>query len=239
MSRKRNAGDSLSASGRRARPSRWHRVSQGFIDVALWVLGILGLLSLLAALAAHLWGLSIILFSTGSMSPTIPAGAASLVQVVPASDVQVGDVVTIARKDALPVTHRVTSIKPVDGSTTAYVITMRGDANSSDDVNPYQVTEVRRVLYSVPGVAQAIVRFRDPRVMVGLTAVAGVLVTWAFWPRRPTGPARVTDEPGSQSQSPAEDLPGVVGPADRSTGADEASLDELMGDPAPVRVSER
>jgi signal peptidase I len=236
MSRKNGSDDSSQVGGRRGRPSLWYRVSQNFIDVALWVLGVLGLLSLLAAIAAQIWGLSIILFSTGSMSPTIPAGSAALVQRIPASEVKVGDVVTVERRDALPVTHRVTSVAQANGSATAYVITMRGDANSADDANPYQVTEVRRVLYSVPGVAVAINRLRSPLVIGGATVVAGVLVTWAFWPRRPSGPVRVAEESGeSEATSDPDDAvsdSSVAGGAGESSGGS-SSLDELLGDSAP------
>ena len=50
------------------------------------------------------------MFKTGSMSPTITAGSVALVREIPASEINVGDVVTVDREDALPVTHRVTSI---------------------------------------------------------------------------------------------------------------------------------
>lgn len=180
--------------GKRGRPSLLYRLGQNLIDVLLWFIGILGLLSLIAAIIAHIWGLSIILFSTGSMSPTIPAGSAALVQRIPASEVKVGDVVTVERKDALPITHRVTSVRPSDTVAGGYVITMKGDANLSEDAAPYQVTEVRRVLYSIPGVAQTIARLRSPYVIGGLTIVAALLVTWAFWPRRPSGPTRAAED---------------------------------------------
>ncbi|MCE1175305.1 MAG: signal peptidase I [Propionibacteriales bacterium] len=200
---------------RRGRPSLLYRLGQNLIDVLLWSIGILGLLSLTAAIIAHIWGLSIILFSTGSMSPTIPAGSAALVQRIAASEVAVGDVVTVERKDALPITHRVTSIRPSDTVAGGYVITMKGDANLSEDAAPYQVSEVRRVLYSVPGVAQTIARLRSPYVIGGLTVVAALLVTWAFWPRRPSGPARVADD---------GDADGADGPAsdDAVEGAESA-----------------
>lgn len=199
MSVNSNLGRAAQRSIGRPRMGLWRGIGQSLIDVGLWTLGILGLLSLLGAIAAHLWGLSIILFSTGSMSPTITAGSASLVQLIPASEVRVGDVVTVERQDALPVTHRVTSIAPVDSASSTYAITMKGDANEVEDANPYQVSEVRRVLYSVPGVATSISKLRDPRVLAGLTAIAGVLVTWAFWPRGGRKPARVLQdgaEPG-------------------------------------------
>jgi signal peptidase len=156
---------------------------QRLVDVLLWMLGALGLVSLLAAVAAHVWGFSIILFSTGSMSPTIPAGSAALVRLLPASDFRVGDVTTIERPGQLPITHRITSIKPLDGSPSSRVVTMRGDANTVDDSEPYVITDARILVASVPGVAGYFANFRDPRLIGLLTLVAGGLVTWAFWPR--------------------------------------------------------
>ena len=89
----------------------WRRFRQLLLDGLLWTLGGLGLLSVLAAIAAHVWGFSIVLFSTGSMSPTIPAGSAALVRLVPASELAVGDITTVQRPGQLPITHRITSIE--------------------------------------------------------------------------------------------------------------------------------
>lgn len=164
--------------------SRWHGVRAGLADAFVWMLGGLGLLSIAAAVAAHVWGFSIVLFSTGSMGPTIPSGAAALVRLVPAGDLEVGDVTTVQRPDALPITHRITSIAAVPGAPSARQITMRGDANDVDDPEPYLITDARVVVASVPGVATFISNLRDPRLMGLLTLVAGGLVTWAFWPRQ-------------------------------------------------------
>jgi signal peptidase len=150
----------------------------------LWILGGLGLISLIAAVAAHVWGFSIVLFSTGSMTPTIPAGSAALVRLLPASDLHVGDVTTVERKDLLPITHRITSIKPVNGQPDAREITMRGDANELEDPNPYLITQGRLVIASVPGIANLFQGMRNPLLMGGLTLLAGLLVSWAFWPRQ-------------------------------------------------------
>ena len=152
-------------------------------DLLLWTLGALGLVSLVGAIAAHVWGFSVILFSTGSMTPTIPAGSAALVRLVPASDLAVGDVTTIERPGQLPITHRITSIQPLAGSPSTRVVTMRGDANPVDDPEPYVITDARLVVASVPGVAQFFVGLRDPRLLGLLAVLAGGLVTWAFWPR--------------------------------------------------------
>jgi signal peptidase I len=245
MFRRRDSGDPDKPRVRRARPSLWHRLSENLVDVLLWTVGGIGLLSLMAAIVAHVWGLSIILFSTGSMTPTIPAGTAALVQRVAASQISVGDVVTVERVDALPVTHRVTSVR-AGAASGDYIITMRGDANPADDATPYQVREVRRVLYSVPGVAVTISRLRDPRVIAGMTLVAGVLVTWAFWPRRDTRPTRVAEDPEGEPREGGEGALEGVGGVERAgerqaTGAEgagpggpeNAGLDVLFGHEDP------
>jgi len=66
-------------------------------DVLLTVASIAGALCILGAIAAAVLHLTLILFSTGSMSPTIPAGAVALVREIPASEARVGDVVTVDR----------------------------------------------------------------------------------------------------------------------------------------------
>ena len=181
-SRPRRAVDDVPASAGRRGGLRAFR--QRVVDVLLWTLGGLGLASLGAAVAAHVWGFSVILFSTGSMSPTIPAGSAALVRLLPASEFKVGDITTVERPGQLPITHRITSISPLPGAESTRVITMRGDANTSGDLQPYVISEARLVVASVPGVAGYFAGLRDPRLMVVLTLLAGTLVTWAFWPRQ-------------------------------------------------------
>lgn len=151
-------------------------------DTVLWVAAVAGVACMALVVLALTANITLIMFRTGSMSPTIPAGAVAVVQRVPASDIEVGDVVTVDRLGDLPVTHRVTSVAA--GTDDARrIITMRGDANADDDPFPYEVTSVRVVLFSVPGVATAIAGLGDPRVLGALTIGATALVVWAFWPR--------------------------------------------------------
>lgn len=153
-------------------------------DLLLWVAAAAGVLCMALVVLAITADITLIMFRTGSMSPTIPAGSVAAVQQVPAASISVGDVVTVDRPDDLPVTHRVTSVSA--GATDAErVITMRGDANAVDDPYPYAVRSVRLVLFSVPGIAAVIVALGDPVVLGGLTVAATALVVWAFWPRRP------------------------------------------------------
>jgi signal peptidase I len=160
---------------------RARRTPAGVVgDVLLWIGAAGGLVCIIAVLAAVLFHVTLIMFKTGSMEPTIPTGALAVVQEIPASQVQVGDIVTVDRADALPITHRVTS---VSGEGESRLLTMRGDANASEDPAPYDVTHVRLVLTWMPGWAQIVVWFSNPLVLGALTLAATALVGWAFWPR--------------------------------------------------------
>lgn len=179
----------------RDRPRRWLAAAG---DAALTLLAVAGALCIALVLASWAFGLSLMLFKTGSMSPTIPAGALAVVREIPASDIAVGDVVTVERGEGeLPVTHRVTAITGADPATGEVTFTMRGDANAMDDPEPYTATDVRRVLVSVPRAAHVIQWFGDPLVLGGLTLGAATLVTWAFWPRR-SEEASAEEEPSAQ-----------------------------------------
>ena len=151
------------------------------VDLALTVAAVGGVVCILLVVAASVFHITLIMFKTGSMSPTIPAGSLAVVREIPATEARVGDVVTISRTGELPITHRVTSATPQGGSTVT--ITMKGDANDIEDPEPYVVDSVRIVLLSVPGLANAVLAVSNPFVLGGITLGAALLVSWAFWPR--------------------------------------------------------
>ncbi|MCP2370466.1 signal peptidase [Agromyces terreus] len=160
---------------------RLGRAGEHVADVVLWVAGVLGVVCIVLVVLASTMHVGIIMFKTGSMAPAIPAGSAALVREIPASEVAIGDVVTVDRADALPVTHRVIAIAG-DGGTR--LLTLKGDANQVPDPQPYEVDRVRIVLASVPGLAYALAWLAQPIVLlVGVVLLSG-LVVWAFWPRR-------------------------------------------------------
>lgn len=163
------------AERRRARPGA---IGDALLNVA--ALG--GLACILLVILAVVADISLIMFKTGSMSPTIPAGSLAVVREIPAADVSVGDVLTVDRPGSLPVTHRVTS---VSGTGETRTITMRGDANDFEDPSPYTISEARRVIFAIPGLAHVVVWFSNPWVLGALTLATSALVTWAFWPREP------------------------------------------------------
>jgi signal peptidase I len=88
---------------------------------------------------------------TGSMSPTLPAGALVVVQPVDADSLAVGDVVTyqLRSDDPTLVTHRVVSVTATSGGAMAYLL--QGDNNPDPDVDLVLPEQVQgRVAYAVP-----------------------------------------------------------------------------------------
>lgn len=166
-------------SGRQAgrRPGVCSRIG----DLVLTLASIGGVVCILLVIAALVFDISLMLFKTGSMSPTIPAGSMAVVREIPATDVIVGDVVTVDRPGKLPVTHRVIALEPAGGE--LVLLTMQGDANPVPDAEPYVVDRVRIVWWSVPGVASAFLFLGRPWVMLTVAVLVAGLVTWAFWPR--------------------------------------------------------
>ncbi|XAS72803.1 signal peptidase I [Micrococcaceae bacterium Sec5.1] len=140
-----------------------------------------GAVCLIAVILAVAFNITLILFKTGSMSPTIPAGSLAVVREIPAADMKVGDVVTVDRPGKLPITHRIQSIGPAEG--TARTITMKGDANAEADPAPYVVERVRIVLWSVPGLAYPLAAAANPVVLGATTVCVAALVSWVLWPR--------------------------------------------------------
>ncbi|UYY81985.1 signal peptidase I [Arthrobacter sp. YA7-1] len=157
-------------------------------DALLTVAAIGGLACVVLVLLGLVFHITLIMFKTGSMSPTIPAGSLAIVRQIPASEVRVGDVVTVDRSQALPITHRVRSIAPAAGNNMS--ITLRGDANPADDPQPYVVGTVRIVLFSIPNLAYTVQAVSNPLVLGGITIAAAGLVTWAFWPAKEPVPRR-------------------------------------------------
>lgn len=152
-------------------------------DAVTLVFGCLGIVAVAWFAASALWSLGIIVFVTGSMAPSLPTGAAAVTRVVDASELAVGDIVTVRRPDAnVQVTHRIVGIAPVAGDPRARSLTLRGDANSAADLEPYIVTEAARVLVGLPVVGEVIVAAKTPAVMLTGAVLVAFVVAWALWP---------------------------------------------------------
>ena len=213
------------------------RTAGGMIGgLLLNVAAFAGFVCIVLVLLATFFQVTLIMFKTGSMSPTIPAGSLAVVHKIPASDIAVGDVLTVDRPGMLPVTHRVTS---VEGAGDGRTITMKGDANDAEDPSPYTVTEARRVIVSVPYLAHVVLWFANPWVLGGLTVGASVLVTWAFWPRESKRVNRDRNGGGGAPRHGASEQPDDARP-DADEGGNDTNdspsrvLDRVSAATAPV-----
>lgn len=173
-------------------------------DSVLNILAVGGVICIGLVICAFAFNITLIMFKTGSMSPTIPTGSLAVVREVPADSVEIGDVVTVDRAEGeLPITHRVVSATtaPDTGVTT---LELKGDANAAPDPGLYLVTSVRTVLWSMPGLAYVIVYFSNPVVLGGITLAMAALVVLVFWPRNGSdvnGRDEDIKDEGSQEES--------------------------------------
>lgn len=161
----------------RRRPSR-------LIDVALACCGAAGLLSTVWAIASACFGLGLVSFATGSMSPEYPTGSIAVSAPVALRDVRVGDVVTVQRGPGVaPITHRVVGVD-VAASGRSALVRLKGDANRVQDPDPYTVTGLRRVVLPLPAAAEVLRYTGSPVVIVGVGLLVVGSITTAFWPER-------------------------------------------------------
>ena len=169
---------------RPARPQRAGRLGRAIKEAVLTIVGVIGLLAIGWLACAMVFGLSIVVFKTGSMAPEIPTGSAAVVREVQASEIKVGDVITVQREGAtLPVTHRVVSVTADPADPEARIVELRGDANASNDLAPYTITEAKRVVASFPGFGIALAVMRSPFFLALTTVTVALLTIWAFWPQ--------------------------------------------------------
>jgi signal peptidase len=152
-------------------------------EIVLGAAGLLGLLCLLTVVLSLAFGLSIIVFATGSMAPSMPAGALAVTRPIDAADIEPGDVVTVkVAGQNLPVTHRVVSVSKVSDVPDARSLVLKGDDNHYPDATPYVVKTAKKVLLSAPGLGTALVIARTPLFIGAATLLVAFLVLWAFWP---------------------------------------------------------
>ncbi|UFU04644.1 signal peptidase I [Ruania suaedae] len=180
-------------------------------DALLWMGAVLGALSLVAAVLVATLSLVPLVFTSGSMSPEIPAGSLGVARTVPAADLAVGDVVSVESAEGTRVTHRIVAVEESAGEA---LLTLQGDANGAPDAEPYPVTEADRLIFSVPGVGSVLSSLANPFVVFG----AGVLaagVVFGVWtsvrssrgrPRAGSG-----ETPDAEDRSDSADSAGRTG----------------------------
>lgn len=172
-------------------------------ELALNVGAVLGLICIVAAIASMLFGITPLVFRSGSMSPEIPTGSLAIARTVDAQDLRVGDVVSVYNDAGTRISHRVVDIAPgIDGGVS---LTLKGDANRVTDPQQYNVTEADRIVAHVPllGYVAAWLSSKTAIFLGGL--VAGALLILAFGPIRRPGTTASNDAPQTESSAEPAD----------------------------------
>lgn len=128
---------------------------------------VLGATCLLLGLLAVTAGVHLLVFRSGSMSPTIATGDLALTRTIAASELRVDDVVSVIDSGGNRVTHRVENIAEQGDQRQ---LTMRGDANERPDSEIYSVNEAQRVFFVVPRAGYVVAWSTGP---VGLVLLGG------------------------------------------------------------------
>ncbi|EME20047.1 MULTISPECIES: signal peptidase I [Rhodococcus] len=168
---------------------RGSRSARAGRELALTVGAVAGLICVVAATASMLFGIKPLVFRSGSMSPEITTGSLALARTVPATDLAVGDVVSVVNGQGTRITHRVYELDQQAGN--SVTVTLKGDANANPDVEPYFITEADRIFFSVGGLGYAVAWLSSPLAIFLGGALVGGLVIIAF---RPNSRRRDSDD---------------------------------------------
>jgi signal peptidase I len=136
-------------------------------EILLTVGAVLGAVCLLLGAVAVTAGVHLLVFRSGSMSPTIDTGDLALTRTVAASELRVDDVVSVIDSSGNRVTHRLVNTAEQGDQRQ---LTLRGDANEQPDAEVYTVTEAQRVVLVVPKAGYVVAWTTGP---VGLVLLGG------------------------------------------------------------------
>ncbi|AOW92873.1 signal peptidase I [Rhodococcus sp. WMMA185] len=192
---------------------------------------IAGLICVLAASASFFFGIKPLVFRSGSMSPDIPTGSLALSRAVPASDLAVGDVVSVLNEQGTRITHRVEEI--VSSNANSSVLILKGDANKDADLSPYTVSEADRVFFSVPSLGYVVAWLSSPVAIFLGGAFVGSLMVVAF---RPVA-RKDDDDPSGEGSGGAKSAEAESTSESESVGhgdVDDAPTQQLDMPVAPV-----
>lgn len=178
-------------------PRSARRGAHALGEIALTVGALLGVLCVVVAGLALVLDVKPLIFRSGSMTPTIQTGALAVARSVPASDIQVGDVVSVVGAGDVRVTHRVTG---VERSGDRARLTLKGDANEAADPLPYDVASADRVLFDVPRLGYVLSWLSGPAgaFLAGMLVVVAVLVIVRRRPTDDGGDSSAASPPGGR-----------------------------------------
>ncbi|MFJ4109448.1 signal peptidase I [Oerskovia enterophila] len=146
-------------------------------DAVLSVTAVIGVVCVLLLGASFAFDVKSLVVVSGSMEPGIPTGSLILSRMTPASEIVVGDVVTVPKRTGAElVTHRVVEVAPVEGVPEGRELTLRGDANDVDDPYTYGVTVAGKHLLTIPGGGYVVSFFQSRDGVVATGAAILVVV---------------------------------------------------------------
>lgn len=150
---------------------------------ALWAAATVGVLTGAVWVATTVGWIQPLIVTSGSMEPGIATGDLIVATSSPASDVEVGDVLTLRSSlTGSLVTHRVVGI---ESDAEHWFVTMRGDANEVDDPESYALAiseEVWTPWVIVPGMGTVMTRLSEGSVIVPALIALGALLALSLLP---------------------------------------------------------
>ena len=172
-------------------------------EIALNVAAIAGLICIIATLASLIFGIKPLVFRSGSMSPEISTGALAFAKAVPATELAVGDVVSVYNDQGVRITHRVDSLELTGGE--KVVATLKGDANNAPDRLPYTITEADRVFFHIGGLGYIVAWLSSPLATFLGGGLVGAVLVIAFGKSKdrrlaPSGAGTTNDAPETRGE---------------------------------------
>lgn len=152
-------------------------------ELLLTAAALLGVLCVLAAVASFAFHVRPLIFRSGSMGPAIETGALGLARQVPATALQVGDVVSVPNSRGVRITHRIHTLDTNGPNRSIATLTLKGDANNVADAEPYVVDHADRLFFHLNHLGYVIAWLGHRPVVFAGGALVGVLGGWAFRPR--------------------------------------------------------
>ena len=148
-------------------------------EIALNVAAVAGLICIIATLASLIFGIKPLVFRSGSMEPAISTGALALAKTVPATELAVGDVISVDNDQGVRITHRVVELESAGADTV--LATLKGDANNVADRLPYTITEADRVFISVGGLGYVVAWLSSPLATFLGGGLVGAVLGHRIW----------------------------------------------------------
>jgi hypothetical protein len=118
---------------------------------------------------------------------------------VQASEIRVGDVLSVENASGIRVTHRVVRVNTTNGIAS---VSLKGDANGVPDAAPYTVREADRVIFSAPLLGYVVAWLNSSAAVFAGGLFTAYLLYLAFGHRGNSRPPRDEDNDGKPGSSP-------------------------------------